>query len=43
MMLMKMKDVENLDVKNLDLKTRRSDNDEMKVVNDIKDLDLKVF
>ena len=31
------------DVKDLDLKTRWSDNDDMKVVNDMKDLDLKVF
>ena len=37
-MLMKMKKV-----KDLGLKMRWSDNDNMKVVNDIKDLDLKVF
>ena len=31
------------DVKDLDLKTRWSDNDDIKVVNNMKDLDLKVL
>ena len=38
MILMKMKDV-----KDLGLRTRWSDNDDMKIVNDMKDLSLKVF
>ena len=37
-MLIKIKDV-----KDLDLETRWSDNDDIKIVNNIKDLSLKVF